>query len=54
MKIFSKLAAILVVVFFASSAFANTLVVMQAGSLAKPFLAIEEAFNKTYHANVVF
>jgi len=57
MKLFSKLsklAVILAVVFFASSAFANTLVVMEAGSLAKPFKAIEEAFNKTYHTNVVF
>jgi hypothetical protein len=53
MKLFSKLsklAVILAVVFFASSAFANTLVVMEAGSLAKPFKAIEEAFNKRRRA----
>ncbi|MGE4546686.1 MAG: extracellular solute-binding protein [Desulfurella sp.] len=54
MKLFSKLAVILAVVFLASSAFAESLVVMEAGSLAKPFKEIEEAFNKTYHTNVAF
>ncbi len=54
MKFFSKLACVLAVLFFASTSFAQTLVVMEAGSLARPFKEIEEAFNKTYHTNVKF
>lgn len=54
MKILSKLAVFFAVMFFASTSFAQTLVVMQAGSLAKPFREIEEAFNKSYHTNVKF
>jgi molybdate/tungstate transport system substrate-binding protein len=54
MKLFSRLVLVIAVLFFASTSFASTLVVMQAGSLAKPFKEIEEAFNKTYHINVKF
>ncbi len=57
-KVLSHIRAIFIfaAVFFVSgiSMASQTLVIMHAGSLAKPFREIEAAFNKVYHTDVYF